>query len=71
MYQSIGFIFQLVLIAGLAIFLAKPACANVGSWYDYLYPICIGIHFAVALVFYIVFSAGLTVSRPGKWVNSV
>lgn len=63
--------FQIILIAGLAIFLSKPACPNTSSWYEYLYPISVGINLITTVILHIIFSGGLAVSHPGKWVKTV
>lgn len=61
--------FQLVLLAGIALFLAKPQCVNTPDWYNYLYPIAIGIQLFFTLLLYVVFSTGCTVRNPGIWIN--
>ncbi|XP_049818221.1 uncharacterized protein LOC126264400 [Aethina tumida] len=58
-----------VLLAAVSLFLAWPRCANTSNWYPVFLPVAAGLSILVQLFFYMIFSFGVTVSKPLFWIK--
>ncbi|GJQ66592.1 hypothetical protein Trydic_g4568 [Trypoxylus dichotomus] len=65
--KALGLIF---LLAGITFFLSSRMCIDDGSWHVLTFSIPNAIVLLLSLTLYLVFSCGLTVTRPGLWVKT-